>query len=61
MERVGHADVVVGAVRAFGDHDVRGDARQIGLVGQRDQIEQQIDLRAKLVQLANRSLGHIDR
>ena len=41
MEGIRHADVIVGPVRAFADHDVGGDARQIGLIGNRDQIEQQ--------------------
>ena len=56
----GHADVVVGAVGAFGHHDVRGHARQVRLVGQRDQVEQQVDLRAERVQLADRRLRHVD-
>ena len=41
MEGVRHADVIIGPVRAFGDHDVGGHAREIGLIGNRDQIEHQ--------------------
>ncbi len=57
MEGVRHADVVVGAVRPFGDHDVGRDTREVGLIGQRDQIEEQIDLLVERVQLADRRLA----
>ena len=59
MEGVGHADVVVGPVRALGHHDVGGHARQVGLIGERDQVEQQVDLLVEVVQLADRRLGNV--
>ena len=60
VERIGNADVVVRAVGAFGDHEVRSHARQIGLIGQRDQVEEQPDLLVERVQFADRRLGQID-
>jgi hypothetical protein len=33
--------MIIGPVRAFADHDVGGHAREIGLIRNRDQIEQQ--------------------
>ncbi len=41
MEGVRHADVIIGPVRAFADHDVGGHAGEIGLIGNCDQVEQQ--------------------
>src|SRR5687767_10410166 len=58
MERVGHADVVVGLVRAFRHHDVRGDAGQVGLIGDGNQIEEKVDLLVEVVELADRTLGN---
>ena len=59
MEGIGHADVVVGLVRAFRHHDVRGHAGQVRLIGDGDQIEQQIDLLVEVVELADRTLGNL--
>ena len=60
MERVGHADVVVCPIRAFGDHDVRGHARQVRLVGKGDEVEHDLDLLVERIELADRRFGQLD-
>ena len=60
MEGVRHADVIIGPVRAFADHDVGGNAREIGLIGNRDQIEQQPHLLVdRRILLGLRYLGRL--
>ena len=49
--------MIVGPVRAFADHDVGRHARKIGLIGNRDQVEHQLDLRVERILLAPRRLG----
>src|SRR6185437_14685107 len=44
VEGIRHPDEIVGAVGAFGDHHERGDAREIRLIGQRQQVEHQANL-----------------
>ncbi len=60
VERIRHADVVVGAVGAFGDHHVRRDAREIRLIGERDQVEHEPDLLVEVLELADRRVRHLD-
>ena len=57
VERIRHANVVVGAIGAFRHHHVSGHARQVGLVGERQQVELQLHLRIEVVQFAGRCLG----
>jgi len=58
MEGVRHADGIIGPVRAFADHDVGGHPREIGLIGNRDQIEQQPHLLIdRHILLCHRYLG----
>ena len=61
MERIRNADVVVGAVRAFRDHDVGRHAREVGLVRERDQVEHQLDLLAEVFQFPDGSIGNLER
>src|SRR5262249_1410034 len=49
MERVRNSDMVVSPVRALGHHDVGNDARQVGLISDRGQIEKQIDLLVEVI------------
>ena len=44
MERVGHADVVVGLAADLGRHHEGEDARHVRLIRQRDQVEHQVDV-----------------
>ena len=60
VERIRHADVVVGAIGAFGDHHVRRDAREVRLIGEGDEIEHEPDLLIKVLELANRRIRHLD-
>src|SRR5262249_2288666 len=39
MERIRNTDVIVGLVRALGDHDVGNNARQVRLVSENGQIK----------------------
>ena len=39
MERIRNPDVIVGAVGAFGDHDVCGHASKVGLKRESQQVE----------------------
>ena len=55
----GNADVVVGLVRAFRHHDVGNHAREVGLVGDRDQIENQVDLLVEVVARPDRALRNL--
>ena len=59
MEGIGHADMVVGLVRAFRHHHEGRHAGEVGLIGDGDQIEQQIDLFVEVVELADRTLGNL--
>ena len=54
MEGIGHADMVVRAVGAFGDHDVGRHAGKVGLIREREQVEQQFYLFVEVVELAHR-------
>src|SRR5690606_5441624 len=49
-----YADMVVGAVRALGDHDVGGHAREVCLICESDQIEHETYLIVETVELADR-------
>ncbi len=60
VEGVGNADVVVGPVGAFADHEVRGDPSHVCLVGQHDQIEHQTYLLVEIRQLTDRCVGQLD-
>ena len=61
MEGIRNADVVVGPVRAFRDHDVGSHARQVGLIRERDQVEHQLHLLGEVVQFSHGSLGNLER
>ncbi len=49
VEGLGNPDMVVGLVRAFSDHDVGSHAGDVGLIGDRDQIEKKFDLLVEIV------------
>ncbi len=51
--------MVVGPVRALRHHDVGGNPGRIGLEGERQQVEHELDLLIEVVQLAHRSLWHL--
>ena len=59
MERIGHPNVVVGLVRAFSHHEVRGDTGNVRLVRDRDQIEHEINLFVELVVHADGTFGNL--
>ena len=59
MERIGHTHVVVGLVRAFSRHQVRGDASNIRLVGDREQIEHEINLLVEFVVHTDGAFGNL--
>ncbi len=60
MKRIRHADEVVGAVGAFGDHHVGDHAREIGLICKRDQVEHQPDLLVEVLELTERRVRHVE-
>ena len=52
--------MIIGPVRAFAGHDVGGHAREIGLIGDRDQVEQQLHLLVeRIILLGQRYLGRL--
>ena len=59
MEGIRNADMVVGPVRPFRNHDVGNHASEVGLEGERNQIEHQLHLLGEILQLANGSIGNL--
>ncbi len=57
MEGIGHADMVVGTIGPFADHDVRRYAGNVCLVGKRNQIEHQAHLLIEIGQLTDWCVG----
>ncbi len=53
--------MIVGAVGALGHHDVGGDARQVRLIGQRQQVEHHLHLIRESIELAHGSIGNLQR
>ncbi len=60
VEGIRNADVVVGPVGAFGDHDVGSHAREVGLISEREQVEHQLHLVWKVIQFPDRSIGNLE-
>jgi hypothetical protein len=49
VERLWNANVVVGLIRAFGNHDKSGDPGNVGLIGNRKQVEKKVNLFVEVV------------
>src|SRR5215471_14275710 len=58
MEGIRNADMIVGPVRSFRDHDVCRHASEVGLKCESKQIEHQLDLLGEILQLAHGSIGN---
>ncbi len=59
MESIRHANMGVGAICGLSGHYERDDARQIRLVGEGDQIEQQSHLLIEVLDDANRRVRNV--
>src|ERR1019366_7447410 len=58
VKGIRNADVVVGPVRTFRDHDVGSDPCEVGLISERNEVEHQLYLVGEGVQFANGSFGN---
>src|SRR4030095_11385338 len=59
MKGIRNADMVVGPVRPFRHHDVGNHAGEVGLIGERNQIEHQLHLLSEVLQFSYGSIGDL--
>src|SRR5262245_11047573 len=59
VKGIRNADMVVGPVRSFGDHDVGNHAGEVGLEREGKQIEHQLDLLGEILEFSHGSIGNL--